>query len=58
MKRDYSVRLSDQELDDLLSALSYFMREYPGGKKENPQTMRAMNKLSKKLWKVMRSKKK
>jgi hypothetical protein len=45
------VHLTDWEIDDLLSALSYFIREYP----EALGTKRDMKRISKKLWAELRS---
>lgn len=46
------LKLREQECEDLLSALSFFIREFP---QHAPQTRKAMGMLEKKLWKVIRS---
>jgi hypothetical protein len=51
MARKKLVKLSNQELDDLCSAISALMRE-KGFKKSSPQTYKAMDKLGKRLLKI------
>lgn len=41
------IEFTEQELNDVVSALSFFVSKY----KNAPRTIKAMNKLSKKLWK-------
>lgn len=45
--------LSDDEVGDVLSALSYFCDEYPD-RKGSVETRKAMERISKKLWKMKR----
>ncbi len=47
-----SPKLSRQEIDDMISALTFFVREY---KPKAPETKKAMRRLEKKLWKALRS---
>ena len=49
-----TVALNDQEVSDILSALSFFIESYPG-KKCSPETMKAMKKLKERMWKVART---
>jgi hypothetical protein len=47
------VSLSYQEAQDCLSAISFFRREYERiSKQKAPETLKAMAKLEKKLWRV------
>jgi hypothetical protein len=50
-----TLKVSGQELDDLITALGFFIGAYPP-RKENPITLKAMKTLKKKLWRVVRSK--
>lgn len=50
-----ALKVSAQELDDLISAVGFFIERYDQ-RKENPVTMKAMNKLKEKLWKTVRAK--
>jgi len=47
-----SLNFDRQEINDLLSAISFFLKEYP--KKGSKQTRKAMELLSKKLWKELK----
>jgi hypothetical protein len=50
---DKSVCLSHDEAQDCLSALSFFRTAYEKSVKEKcPDTLRAMAKIEKKLWKL------
>lgn len=48
------LELTVDEIDDIQSGLTFFMRAYPG-KKDNPVTMKAMKKLNEKLWKIRKA---
>lgn len=48
------VRLTRQELDDILSALNFFIREYEKvSRLKIPDTKKAMSLLNRKLWRVL-----
>lgn len=51
-KTVFSIVFTQQEVNDLLNALSFWERAY--GKKD-PHAMKAMIKLSKKLWKLLQN---
>lgn len=55
-KKIKPVKLSGDEIDDLLSALSFFMDKYPD-RDGSVVTRKAMGKLSAKLWKALKAKK-
>lgn len=50
----FVLNVGRQEVEDMLSALSYFTDSTWG--KKNPQTKKAMEKLSRKLWRTLRAK--
>jgi hypothetical protein len=53
MKPTKQVKLTDDEIQDLLSALSFFRSKYEKlCKQKAPITLRAMARLEKKIWKV------
>lgn len=47
-----TLKLNDEELNDIWSALGYFVREYPN--KGAVQTKKAMNKIIKKVRKALK----
>lgn len=51
------VLLTEQEINDLLSALSFFQREYPE-RKASIHIRADMKVLERKLWKVLKSRSK
>ena len=52
-KKKIKVELTEQELEDLKSGLSFFIREYEKiSKMKCPDTKKGMAKLLKKLWSV------
>lgn len=51
---EYTLKLTHEEIDNLLNGLSFFQSNYP--KNGSVETRRDMKKLEKKLWKVLRSK--
>lgn len=51
--RSFNVVLSEQEIEDLLSAVSFFIINYT----DSPQTKHAMKTLSDKLFKIKQEEK-
>lgn len=48
-----TVRLTEENIEDIKSALSFFIREYENRTKDRaPVTVKAMEALLKKLWKI------
>lgn len=59
----YTLELTEQQLDDLASCVSCTQEHYKKAKpdaldsaKKNPMFMKAVDRLNKKIWKVIRSK--
>jgi hypothetical protein len=51
-----TIKLAEQEFEDILSSISFYKREYKKWK-QSPLTYKAIVRLEKKLWKTVRSKK-
>ena len=51
------VKLDNEELQDILSALSFFDKEYPD-RKGSTRTRKAMRAIMKKLWKEVKKRSK
>lgn len=48
------IELTEDEAQDVLSALSFFVSDYPD-RKGSAITRKAMEKISKKIWKMLRT---
>jgi hypothetical protein len=57
MNKPTTIKLTTNQIENVLSALSFFGSEYPD-KRGSVQTRKDMDAISKKLWKVLRSIKK
>lgn len=62
-QKTFTVKLKEQEIDDILSALGDMKNAYEKEKKKphlmaknNPNMMKAIERLNKKFWKIIRSK--
>lgn len=53
MRQQSKVLLTYQEVEDIKSALSFFARKYQSvTKMRAPETIKAMQRLEKRLWKI------
>jgi hypothetical protein len=53
-KKKVTVELSYEQLDDMLSALSYTLDSYPKRREKSANFLAGLASLSSKLWKVYR----
>lgn len=52
-RKTIKVVLPEQDFEDIQSALTFTRRSYPD-KKNNPSFMRAIARIEKKMWKILR----
>ena len=48
-----TIKLTEQELDDLASCINFTLKDYP--KEGSTNFLRALKRLKKRIWKVIRS---